>query len=164
MDVRHARIEDALLRLCEECSAPRTSSSMLANALGTVILLELGRYLEDAQLHAQRRHGGLSPRNLRRVTEHVAASPGRTGVAELAGLCGLSRHHFMRAFRLSTGLTVAKYVEAARISRSKSLLVAGEQPVREIAARLGFPSAAAFATVFRRATGRTPSDYRGHRR
>ena len=94
----------------------------------------------------------------------VAAGTGRTGVAELARLCGLSRHHFMRAFRLSTGLTVAKYVEAARVSRAKTLLVASEQPIRAIAQQLGFAGAAAFATVFRRATGRTPSDYRGHRR
>jgi AraC family transcriptional regulator len=164
LDVRHARIEDALLRLCEECTAPRPSSAMLAAALGTVILLELGRYLEDAQDRGQRRHGGLSARNLRRIAEHVAVTSARTEVGALALLCGLSRHHFMRAFRLSTGLTVAKYVEAARISRSKTLLVASEQPIREIAQQLGFAGAAAFATVFRRATGRSPSDYRGHRR
>jgi AraC family transcriptional regulator len=129
-----------------------------------VILVELGLYLEDAQDRAQRRHGGLSARNLRRVAEHVAVSTARTQVGALAQLCGLSRHHFMRAFRLSTGLTVAKYVETARISRSKTLLVASELPIREIAHKLGFPGAAAFATVFRRATGRSPSDYRGHRR
>jgi AraC family transcriptional regulator len=164
LDVRQARIEDALLRLCEECVTPRASSVTLAGALGTVILVELGRYLQDAQDRGRRRHGGLSARNLRRVAGHVAVSTGRTDVGALAQLCGLSRHHFMRAFRLSTGLTVAKYVEAARISRSKTLLVASEQPIREIAEKLGFASAAAFATVFRRATGRTPSDYRGHRR
>jgi AraC family transcriptional regulator len=164
LDVRHARIEDALLRLCEECMAPRASSARLAGALGTLILVELGRYLEDAQDRGQLRHGGLSARNLRRVAEHVALSTARPDVGALARLCGLSRHHFMRAFRLSTGLSVAKYVEAARISRAKTLLVASEHPIREIALKLGFPGAAAFATVFRRATGRTPSDYRGHRR
>jgi AraC family transcriptional regulator len=164
LDVRHARIEDALLRLCEECMAPRPGSAALAGALATVILVELGRYLKDGKDRGQRRHGGLSARNLRRIAEHVTVSTGRTDVGTLAQLCGLSRHHFMRAFRLSTGLTVAKYVEAARISRSKTLLVASEQPIREIAHKLGFPGAASFATVFRRATGRSPSDYRGHRR
>ncbi|HEY2809021.1 MAG TPA: AraC family transcriptional regulator [Steroidobacteraceae bacterium] len=164
LDVRQARIEDALLRLSEECSAPRPGGALLAGALGTVILVELGRYLQDAQDRGQRRHGGLSAHNLRRIAAHLAASTGRTQVGTLAQLCGLSRHHFMRAFRLSTGLTVAKYVEAARISRAKTLLVARGQPIREIARRLGFPGPAAFATVFRRATGRTPSDYRGHRR
>ncbi len=164
LDVRHARIEDALLRLCEECMAPRSSSATLAGALATVILVELGRYLQQVQQVGRRRHGGLSARNVRRVAEHVAASSARTDVAALARLCGLSRHHFMRAFRLSTGLTVAKYVEAARISRAKALLVAGDQPIGQIAQQLGFSGAAAFATVFRRATSRTPSDYRGHRR
>src|SRR5205807_2180546 len=128
LDVRHARIEDALLRLCEECAAPRPSSPVLAGALGTVILVELGRYLEEAGNRGLRSHGGLSARNLRRVAERVAAGTARCDVAGLARLCGLSRHHFMRSFRLSTGLTVAKYVEAGRISRAKALLVAGEQP------------------------------------
>ncbi len=164
LDVRHARIEDAMLRLCEECVAPRASSATLASALGTVILVELSRYLRDAQDREQRRRGGLSARNLRRIAEHVAVSAERVDVGMLARLCGLSRYHFMRAFRLSTGATVAKYVETARISRSKALLVASERPIRDIAASLGFPGPAAFATVFRRATGRTPSDYRGHRR
>ncbi len=164
LDVRQARIEDALLRLSEECSTPRPGGTLLTAALGTVILVELGRYLQDAEQRGQRRHGGLSAHNLRRIAAHLAASTGRTDVATLARLCNLSRHHFMRAFRLSTGLTVAKYVEAARISRAKTLLVARGQPIRAIAQRLGFPGPAAFATVFRRATGRTPSDYRGHRR
>jgi AraC family transcriptional regulator len=164
LDVRHARIEDALLRLCEECVAPRTSSTALAGALGTVILVELGRYLEDALARGRLRHGGLSAHNLKRVADYVATNAKRTEVAALARLCGLSRHHFMRAFRLSTGITVAKYVEAARVSRAKTLLVASEQPIHEIARSLGFVGPAAFSTVFRRATGRTASDYRGHRR
>jgi AraC family transcriptional regulator len=128
------------------------------------VLVELARYLADAEAHARRHRGGLSPRNLRRIAAHVAAHPRRPGVAELAALCDLSRHHFMRAFRASTGLSVAKYVEAARLSRAKTLLVAGEQPIWDVARALGFSSPASFANVFRRATGRTPSDYRGHRR
>jgi AraC family transcriptional regulator len=164
LDIRSARIEDTMLRLSRECSQPGRASAALAGALGTVVLVELARYLDEAQARARRRRGGLSARNLRRVAEHVENAAARSSVAELAGLCGLSRHHFMRAFRLSTGFTVAKYVEAARVSRAKKLLVAGDRRLRDIAAALGFSSPAAFATVFCRATGRSPSDYRGHRR
>ena len=83
---------------------------------------------------------------------------------DLAALCGLSRHHFMRAFRHSTGETVAKYVEAARIRRAKKLLTDGTLSMAEISAALGFPSPASFSTVFHRATGRTPGSYRGRMR
>jgi AraC family transcriptional regulator len=164
LDIRSARIEDAMLRLSRECVAPGRSREALAGALGTLVLVELARYLDDAQARAHRRRGGLSARNLRRVAEQVANSAARSGISELARLCGLSRHHFMRAFHLSTGLTVAKYVEAARVSRAKKLLVASDRPLRDIAAALGFPSPSSFSIVFRRATGRSPSDYRGHRR
>jgi AraC family transcriptional regulator len=164
LDIQNARMEDAMLRLSRECAAPGRSSEALTAALGTVVMVELARYLEDAQGRSQRRRGGLSARNLRRVAERVAGSGARPDVAELAHLCELSRHHFMRAFHLSTGLTVAKYVEAARVSRAKTLVVASDRPLHEIATSLGFSSAAAFSTVFRRATGRSPSDYRGHRR
>jgi AraC family transcriptional regulator len=164
LDIQNARIEDAMLRLSRECAAPGRSSEALTAALGTVVLVELARHLEDAEGRSQRRRGGLSARNLRRVAERVTSSASRPSVTELARLCELSRHHFMRAFHLSTGLTVAKYVEAARVSRAKTLVVASDRPLHEIAASLGFSSAAAFSTVFRRATGRSPSDYRGHRR
>jgi AraC family transcriptional regulator len=164
LDIRSARIEDAMLRLSRECGAPGRGSAALTGALGTVVLVELARYLEDADARARRRGGGLSTRNLRRVAERVATASGRSCIADLAAVCGLSRHHFMRAFRTSTGLTAAKYVEAARVSRAKALLVAGDRSLKDIAALLGFSSAASFSTVFRRATGRSPSDYRGHRR
>jgi AraC family transcriptional regulator len=108
--------------------------------------------------------GGLPPALLRRVAEHVEHAAAPPSVEELARLCGLSRSHFIRSFHRSTGATPAKYVEAARISRAKARLVGGHEPIGAIAAALGFGSAAAFSKVFRRATGRSPSDYRAHMR
>jgi len=164
LDIRHSAIEDALLRIADECERPTDSSPALVAALHHVLLIDLGRYLHHAQDRAEATHGGLSPRHLRLIREYVENATARVGVGELATLCGLSRHHFMRAFRQSTGETVAKYVEAARIRRAKKMLTEGALNVNEIGKLLCFSSPAAFWRTFKRATGRTPGSYRGQMR
>jgi AraC family transcriptional regulator len=164
LDIRHHAVEDALLRIADECENKSESSAALVAALATTLLIDLGRYLHPAQDRGEPAHGGLSPRHLRRVREHITAAEGRPTVGDLAALCGLSRHHFMRAFRETTGETVAKYVEAARMGRAKKLLTDGTLSITEIGKTLGFPSPAAFSRTFRRTTGRTPGSYRGRMR
>jgi AraC family transcriptional regulator len=164
IDIRHAAIEDGLLRIADECEKPSDDSPALVAALSTTLLIDLGRYFQHAQDRAQPTHGGLSPRHLRQVRDHVESAARRPSIDALAALCGLSRHHFMRAFRQSTGETVAKYVEAARIRRAKKMLTEGARSVTEIGIALGFPSPASFSMVFKRATGRTPGSYRGRMR
>ena len=164
LDIRHPAIEDALLRIADECETPVDNSRSLVAGLSAVLLIDLGRYLHQAVERAEATRGGLSPRHLRQVRDYIESAGSRAAVNDLAALCGLSRHHFMRAFRHSTGETVAKYVEAARIRRAKKLLTEGALGMAEISAALGFPSPAAFSMVFRRATGRTPGSYRGRMR
>jgi AraC family transcriptional regulator len=164
LDIRHAAIEDTLLRIADECETPDNNSPTLVAHLSAVLLIDLGRYFQHAQDRAQATQGGLSPRHLRQVRDHVESAEHRPSIDDLAALCGLSRHHFMRAFRQSTGETAAKYVEAARIRRAKKLLTEGAQSISAIGKALGFPSPAAFSMVFKRATGRTPGSYRGRMR
>jgi AraC family transcriptional regulator len=164
LDIRAPRIEDSLLRLVDECLFPRPDSLALAAALTDLILVDLGRYFQEVQARADARAGGLPPALVRRVAEHVDQAAVPPGVEELAEICGLSRSHFIRSFRQSTGSTPAKYVEAARISRAKSMLVAGQEPIGRIAETLAYGSAAAFCKAFRRVTGRSPTDYRAHMR
>lgn len=160
MNIHDPRIEEAMLRLAEECERPDAYSATLAHGLGRAILVDLARYFRAIRLRETSRRGGLSAVHLRRIAEYVEHGAGPAGITEIAELCGLSRSHLMRAFRQSTGKSVAKYVEGVRIARAKTLLAETMLPIAEIATRLGFPSAPAFSHVFRRATGRTPRDYR----
>lgn len=160
LDIREPRIENALLRLADECSRPKSDSDALVAGLGATVQVDLARYLRAAHERGIARRGGLSALHLRRITEFVESSVGPPSNAELADVCGLSRSHLMRAFRLSTGSSVGKYVEGVRITKAKAMLAESTMPIAEIAKALAFPSATSFSHVFRRATGRTPRDYR----
>jgi AraC family transcriptional regulator len=161
LDIRRPGLEDAMLRLSSECQAPGRDGTALTRALGIVLMLEMARFLEDARTCADRRTGGLSPWQLRRITEHVERHGGASSSLEtLAALCGLGTRQLTRAFKHSTGQTVADFVDSTRMGKAKTLLATSGLAIAEIASRLGFPSASAFSTAFRRATGLAPRSFR----
>jgi AraC-like DNA-binding protein len=85
-------------------------------------------------------------------------------VDRLAGRCGLSSYHFIRAFRAAFGATPHQYLRARRLDRAKELLVTTPLPVTEICDQIGFQSLGSFSSLFRRLTGETPAEYRAKRR
>lgn len=105
--------------------------------------------------------GGLTPRELRRAKEILQADLGkRLSLDQLARECGLSRSHFARAFRQSTGSAPHQWLMAQRVERAQALLRRSRAPLRELARACGFVDASHFSRVFRGTTGMTPSDYR----
>jgi AraC-like DNA-binding protein len=76
---------------------------------------------------------------------------------DLAAACHMSRSAFDHAFRRATGRSPRDYITRRKIERATTLLRSGEA-VGPVAARLGFSSSQYFATVYKRHTGRRPSD------
>jgi AraC-like DNA-binding protein len=69
-----------------------------------------------------------------------------------------SRRTFTRRFRAETGVSFAEWRRQAAIFAALPRLAAGES-ITTIAFDLGYDSASAFATMFRRVTGVAPSRY-----
>jgi AraC family transcriptional regulator len=106
------------------------------------------------------RAGKLDPRRLSRVLEYVHAHLGDAlDIRGMASVASLSRFHFARAFKSSTGQTPYQYVSAKRLAQAKVLL-AQNQPIAQIALTLNFSSQANFTRAFRREFGITPGLYR----
>jgi AraC family transcriptional regulator len=105
--------------------------------------------------------GGLSPTVLRRAIERLR-SDGEADVslAALASDAGLSRFHFCRAFKESTGLSPHAWLRQYQLERAMNMLRDTDASVASIAAALGYASQTAFAAAFRKLTGETPSDWR----
>jgi AraC-like DNA-binding protein len=78
---------------------------------------------------------------------------------ELAACAGLSRFHFLRAFRRAVGVTPHAYLAGRRIAAAKTLL-AGAQPLSEVALACGFYDQSHFSRSFKGCTGLTPGQYR----
>ena len=109
------------------------------------------------------RHGETNPAGrsaLQEIQRWVLAHPAADcTLAALAGRAGLSPRHLARLFRSEVGLTVAAWVEKARIDKARDLLEAGERP-KQVAASCGFGDVDTFRRAFSRQLGVTPADYR----
>ena len=79
--------------------------------------------------------------------------------AALARHAGVSERTLMRRCQRDLGMTLAAWRQRLRVVQAMPLLAEG-QTVERIALGLGYASASAFITMFRRLTGQTPDEYR----
>lgn len=105
--------------------------------------------------------GGLAPKTLLRALERLRSDcDADVSLAALATEAGLSRFHFCRAFKESTGLSPHAWLRQHRLDQAKNMLRGTDASVMSIATALGYTSQTAFAAGFRKLTGETPSDWR----
>ncbi len=119
---------------------------------------ERRRLLGDS-VHARFR-GGLAGSVLRRIRVYIDAHIGEhISLDDLARQAGVSRFHFARQFRLSTGESPMGYLRRVRIERSKSILQSRETTIAEVAATLGFSDQSHFTRTFGRLVGVSPGSF-----
>jgi AraC family transcriptional regulator len=105
--------------------------------------------------------GGLTPRVLRRLRDHIDANiDQRISVKALARLANLSVCYFVRAFKQSVGVTPHDYLVRKRVERTMELLAATDLSLSEIALAAGFADQSHCARRFRQHVGMSPRDYR----
>jgi AraC-like DNA-binding protein len=78
----------------------------------------------------------------------------------LAGKANISKYHFCRAFKKTTGMTPMKYVNHLRVQRAKELLRRDDWNISNIAIESGFQYLSNFNRQFRKLTGFTPTSYK----
>jgi len=81
-------------------------------------------------------------------------------VEQCAAFCHLSKVHFTRVFRQTTGMPPVRFMLHIRVNRAKELLDFTDKPVAEIAEACGFADQNYFARVFKQLTGMSPTQYR----
>lgn len=82
----------------------------------------------------------------------------------LAGAAAMSRFHFLRVFRRTTGMTPYRYLVGLRLGRAARRLAATAEPVAAIAFDSGFGDLSTFNAAFRAAFGASPSAFRRRER
>lgn len=139
-----------------------------ANAAPPPLFLDLAAQAVAARLLARHRVGGrgagptsLTAQQLRRILAVVEEKIGLTiDLAALAEAAGVSRFHFLRCFRATTGMSPHQWITQLRMERAKAMLADGRLSVLEIAGIVGFESQSHFGQVFLRHTGATPREWR----
>jgi AraC-like DNA-binding protein len=106
----------------------------------------------DLRAQAAPKRRMLTPLQERRVTtrllDDLTSDP---SLAELAALCGLSRGHFIRAFKQATGMPPHRWLLMQRVKRAKDLLRGTDMSLADLAVACGFADQSHLTRVFSKA-------------
>lgn len=145
--------------LQNELDYPGPMSRLFVQSLCCEIAVRIFRM--SKVLSPARASGGLAPRRLRSVKDYIEAQlSGNITLSDLAAVAGISRSHFSRAFRVSTGIGAHRYIISQRIEQAKRLLTGSDMPIAEVALAAGFGNQSHLTTHFRREIGTTPARFR----
>lgn len=155
---RDSLIEACLQQIAAEIRTPDRASAVMVESQAIQMFVQMirlnGLGLEPAK-------GGLSPFDLRRVIALIEARLANPpNLSELAGEVGVTKRHFCRAFKHSTGKTPFAYIAHIRLTRAIDLLRTTECSATEIAHACGFHSSSHFTHAFKQAHGAGPSEFR----
>ena len=101
------------------------------------------------------------PRAVTRAKDYVEAHLDEPITLEEMGRhIGVSRFHFCKLFKKSTGMTFTDYLARVRVEKVKNLLLNPHKRISEAAFEAGFQSLSQFNRVFRRVAGESPTSYR----
>ena len=96
-------------------------------------------------------------RDVRRLIEERCAD--ELPLAMLAEIAGMSRYHFVRAFRREVGMTPHAWQIDARIRQARRLLN-DNVSLADVALQLGFADQSHFQRAFKQRVAATPGEYR----
>jgi AraC-like DNA-binding protein len=160
-------LRDLTRLLVDEVRGARSGRARVVDHLAQLVLTYALRWL-DSDGNSRARTGWLralaDPRigaALRHIHDNVA---GRTSVAELARVAGMSRTAFAARFRELVGQPPLAYALQWRMSLARDTLRTTECTVGALAFAVGYQSESAFSSAFRRVVGRSPRAYRSKSR
>jgi AraC family transcriptional regulator len=149
-----AALLPALDRPNEACSL---FVDQVALALATHLCQRYGGFVQRETVRPR----GLSMLQEQRAKEYLASNlRGDFLIADVAKACGLSRGHFTRSFRITTGIAPHKWLLLRRIQQAKTLLLESSIATAEIAVICGFADQSHLTRVFTRLVGTPPSGWR----
>ncbi len=160
-EARTGRLHRMVELITEECANDEPGKEMLLQRLLEILLVEALRWRgidgdEDrAGLLRAMRDPSLA-RVLRSMHANVRANWTVAGLAEVAGL---SRSAFAARFGETLGCGPIEYLARWRMALAKDALVRGAKTLDRIAEEIGYESASAFSTAFRKRLGISPGRF-----
>ena len=111
---------------------------------------------------------GLARWQEQRAKERLAARASLDGavdssIADAAAACRLSRGHFSKAFKQTTGRSPQRWLQEFRIDKAKGLLMQ-DLPIADVSAACGFADQSHLTRVFAQIVGEPPSRWRRGRK
>jgi AraC-like DNA-binding protein len=156
-----ARVVDLLQSASRELEHSQEAAKTSMNQAASLLQAQM-RYDSTERQDPSR---ALLAWQMRRVEGYIEEHIDRQiRVADLSDLVDLSVAHFSRAFRLACGEPPHAYIVRRRVELAAQLMLAGREPLSEIALKCGFHDQAHLSKQFRQLTGETPAAWRRLRR
>jgi len=108
-DIYGTSIEATLKRLTNEILSPKFASDIMLEAAGTMITIEIARFLQSPAGINLPRARQLSVRQITRISELIEGSE-TISLRAIARECGFSERTLMRNFKATTGRTITEVV------------------------------------------------------
>ena len=158
--IRDSPIEGLVDLMIHESDAA-SPCSLYAETLAHALAIRFLLHGSSSQRKLNSSVEPLPPRVLRRIRDRIEAElETELTLSSLAKESGYSRAHFLRMFRVATGLTPHQYVLERRLSNAQQLLRQSKMLLADIALKCGFSSQTHMNDVFRKRLGVTPLEYR----
>lgn len=155
MDAEEAlSLSDSYIRKCEILSG----ADQIIN-LQYHMVMDFTRRVESQRLGQSK--SKLVSEVARYVRRNIA---GRISVLEMAENMFVSRTHLAQRFKSESGMTLTDFILSEKIREAKRLLKYTDKSLAAIGEYLGFSSQSHFAKVFKKYSGKTPSEYRNEKK
>ena len=128
-------------------------------------LLEIQHYYQlDGELNPNQKSSHSPPnQTIESIISYIDENLSQTlSLSMFAEIAHMNPFYFSTYFKKHTSMSPSQYVLYARINRAKKLLMETDKNILDIALLCGFNSTANFNKAFKKATGRTPTEYRGN--
>jgi AraC family transcriptional regulator len=159
--IQDKSIQRILGMLMEELEADRPLGRLYVDSLAHALVTRYILLDGASSARSGSRVSGLPPRILSRVRDKIEANLDTDlSLDSLAAESGYSRAHFLRMFRVATGLTPHQYVLGLRLSRAQDCLRRKSVSIIDVAVSCGFSSQSHMTSVFRQRLEMTPAEFR----
>jgi AraC-like DNA-binding protein len=152
-----------LLRL--ETGNLYSGAEVACGSLAALALVHVLRAYLDSPSQPTGWLGALSDPKIGRALSALHAEPGKRWTVEsLASSVAMSRTAFANRFRSLVGQAPLEYLNQWRMTLARTALRNTQEPLADIATRIGYLSHTAFSIAFKRSTGVSPGRFRAARR
>lgn len=119
-------------------------------------------FMSETEPKLKKFKSSLTDSRIKKVISYINLhSEENINIPALAKLCSMSVSYFHACFKTQTGMTPIEYKNLICTNRAMQLLISeSDKSIEEISDTLGFYSSTYFRRVFKRITGKTPTEYR----
>ena len=121
-----------------------------------ILFILLSRFLKIATPKVETRDD-----RIRTIISHIRSNLYEyQDIDQLAKLACMSKDHFIRIFKKETGDTPNAYITKKKMEAAELLLITSDEPIKNVAIKLGYDDCSYFNKTFKKYSGITPQQYR----